>query len=90
VTVKCYTGNYDGTREGLIVAENQKRAAEVAGCSLYAFRQFWHQAPNWPDQRIRPHTLYTRLYSARYQGEWTEGRVANDKAHLQGRSEKDG
>lgn len=71
---KCYQGNYDGLRKGFVVANSQKAAAEVVGCSLYDFRNFWTQT-NWPDSRKfnpKPLTLYTRKYD--FKSEWVEGR----------------
>lgn len=62
--VKCYAGNLDGQREGLIVTTSKKRAAEIARTSLHSFNQYWSQQP-FPDQQITPHTLYTRPFMSR-------------------------
>lgn len=71
--VKCFHGNLDGIREGLVVARSQKQAAEIVGCSLHAFRDYWSSG-KWPtDWNPKPYTLYTRLYKD--QGTpFTEGR----------------
>jgi hypothetical protein len=70
MTVKCYMGNLDGKLEGLVVAENQKRAAEIAGTTLYDFRRYWSAQSPWPIPNAKIHTLYTRAYGARQMGEW--------------------
>lgn len=41
--LRCYYGNLDGTREGMVIAANQKEAADTAHTSVYSFRQFWHE-----------------------------------------------
>jgi len=70
--VKCYVGNLDGTREGLIVASSQKEAATIAKTTLYDFRNYWHATVNpWPIKSPKPRTLYTRMFNSN--GEWVEG-----------------
>jgi hypothetical protein len=73
--VKCYTGNLDGTREGLVVASNQKEAAKVAGTTLYDFRNYWGSETHpWPIASPKLRTLYTRKFGGGR--EWVEGRVS--------------
>jgi len=69
--VRVYIGNYDGTREGLVVAANQKDAAKVAHCSVYHFREYWSARPDWPLTKLKLGVLYTRKIDAR--NEWQEG-----------------
>lgn len=74
--VKCYTGNLDGTREGLVVASNQKEAAKVAGTSLYDFRNYWGAETHpWPIASPKLRTLYTRKFGGG--GEWEEGLLSH-------------
>lgn len=71
--VKCYTGNLDGRREGLVVASNQKEAAKIVQTSLNDFRNYWAAKGHpWPITAPKLRTLYTRKYG----GEWVEGRVS--------------
>lgn len=69
--VRCYMGNYDGRRQGLVVATNQKEAAEVARTSVYTFRQYWSARPEWPLTKLKLGVLYTRKYGT--QNDWQEG-----------------
>jgi hypothetical protein len=70
--VKCYRGNYDGVREGLVIANNQKEAAKVVGCSLYEFRKYWCHV-DWPERfNLKLFTLYTKKMLANE--EWYKGR----------------
>lgn len=71
--LKCYQGNYDGSRKGLVFAHNQREAATAAMTSVYQFRNFWSEV-NPPDGKFEPLTLYTRPYDARETREWTTGR----------------
>ena len=71
--VKCYTGNYDGKRRGLIIANSQKKAAEIAKCSLHGFRQYWGFEQRWPkDFNPEPYVLYTKRYDSK--DGWVKGR----------------
>lgn len=70
--MKCYTGNLDGLRRGLIIASNQKEAAAGVGCSVYSFREFWSTTRTLPEQEIKPNTLYTQPFDS--SGPWIEGR----------------
>ena len=69
--LKCYYGNYDGIRNGLVIANNQKVAAEIASCSVYHFRNYW-QSITWPENFTpEPFVLYTRWMDD--SGKWTKG-----------------
>lgn len=69
--VKCYQGNYDGTRSGMVIANNQKEAAKVVGCTLYEFRNYWHQS-DWPKGFTpKSFVLYTRMMMS--EADWFEG-----------------
>ena len=69
--VKCFTGNLDGVRTGLVVAKSKKEAAKVAGASLRDFNDHWCQRIPWPEGYFVPGKLYTSCHG---QDEWTEGR----------------
>jgi len=63
--VKCWVGNLDGKRQGLIVAHNQKEAANLAGTSIGSFRDHWSlQVGKWPLTTPKILTLYTRPYGS--------------------------
>lgn len=38
--IKCYVGNYDGQRNGMIFAVSKREAAQVARCSVYHFERY--------------------------------------------------
>ena len=71
VLMKCWIGNFDGSRQGLVIANNQRVAAKVCGTSMRDFCHFWGQQVAWPRQTLKPLTLYTRPYGSF--GEFTEG-----------------
>jgi hypothetical protein len=73
-TLKCFQGNLDGIRRGLVIASSQASAAKVAGCSVSAFRDYWNSAAPWPAGEFRPNTLYTCPMNSRTKSEWVEGR----------------
>lgn len=72
VSLKCFVGNLDGQRQGLIVASSQSKAAAIAGCSIASFRDYWSASSKWPDQEIKHATLYSRPFNSAF--DWAEGR----------------
>lgn len=68
--LKCWFGNYDGIREGLIVSTSKKKAAWIAGCSVKTFDDYWHEQT--VPINVKPNVLYTRPFDGKL---WTEGRV---------------
>lgn len=58
--VKCYIGNYDGQRNGMIFATSKREAAKIAGCSVYHFERHWGTHTPWPLPNPKAMTLYTR------------------------------
>lgn len=82
VKVKCYIGNLDGRRLGMVVAENQKVAAKVAETSVYEFRQHWAAQTDWPIRAPKLHTLYTKPYNGK--GDFQEGRCQLPNANVSG------
>lgn len=69
---KCFIGNLDGRREGLVVARSARQAAEIVGTSVKDFADYWHPSPDWPMQTIYPYELYTRPFDSK--GPWVKGR----------------
>lgn len=69
--IKCYIGNYDGQRNGMIYAPSKRDAAKVAGCSVYHFERYWHAHTPWPLGAPKALTLYTRKND--YRSTWQEG-----------------
>jgi len=72
---KCFIGNYDGRRQGLIIAKSQKEAAEIIGRSVRDLRLYWRSRPllACPIENPKRGVLYTKPYDCR-DTEWTEGR----------------
>lgn len=62
--LKCWRGNLDGKFEGLVAANSQRAAAEIAGTTVYDFVQFWHVTtyPTWPE--FKPFTLYRKRFDS--------------------------
>ena len=74
--VKMFEGNYDGSRMGLILATSQKMAANIAGCGVQSFRDFWYSLEPRPYCVGKKHdTLYTKPMDAA-PSEYVEGRCA--------------
>ncbi len=75
-----YIGNYDGQREGLVMASSQKNAATVARHTVKDIKENW--IPHTPTEddlkRFKPDTLYTKKYDMRTHDRtnnvWQEGR----------------
>ncbi len=64
--MKCYIGNYDGIREGLVIAKNQKDAARISNRSVYDFREHWQEIDALIDGgRIKEETLYTKPFHSK-------------------------
>lgn len=80
--LKCYTGNLDGSRKGLVIARNQTEAARIAGTSLYDFRNHWRAVERSPLESAKPGFLYTRPYDG---GEWQLGRRPLPRKVIHGR-----
>lgn len=64
--LKCYIGNYDGLRGGLVLVPNKTQARKVVRTSQRDFDDYWYE---WepahgliPVVNAKPLTLYTCLY----------------------------
>ena len=76
--LRCYIGNLDGDREGLVIAPNQRLAAKIAGVSLYDFRNHWIEYTHHRTSEVTEElTLYTRwMYPLN--SRWVKGRVRRE------------
>lgn len=62
--LKCFVGNLNGNYQGLVCASSKKKAAEVAGTSLYDFNKFWHRAISVKIGEFKPDTLYIKPWDS--------------------------
>jgi len=69
--LKMWIGNYDGRRQGLVIAATKKRAREVVVRSQKEFDSYWHEIKL--DESLDPEVLYTRPYDAAA-GAWQRGK----------------
>ena len=78
---KCFIGNLDGDREGLVWTTSKKEAIRIIGTSMYDFNNYWEECETptsfTPDCNI----LYTRPINNKYglRDNWTEGRCKLEK-----------
>lgn len=72
--LKMWTGNLDGSREGLVIAANKRRAREVVGTGRTDFDTYWRETPI--DASLDPEVLYTRPidHGIRGAAPWYRGR----------------
>lgn len=59
-TLKCFQGNLDGKRDGLVIASSQKKAADIANMSIHELRKYWSASGAWPSQEMKINCLYTK------------------------------
>jgi hypothetical protein len=69
--LKCWMGNLDGSRQGLVISVSKREAAKAVGCSQGDFEKYWREARSWTGA-FEINRLYTRRYDSK--GEWFEGR----------------
>ncbi len=74
--MKCWIGNLDGRRQGLIVATSQRAAAKAVGTGLTDFLSYWVLQTVCPKRDPKPLTLYTRPYGSLAYEEFSEGRCS--------------
>lgn len=70
--LKCFRGNYDGIREGLVITNSQEKLRETLNCSQHEISLNWAIGV-WPKCKPKPFTLYTRLYHRGREAKWNEG-----------------
>ena len=76
--VKCFHGNLDGLRQGLVVARSQKQVAEIAKIPLHSFRDYWSSGSFPKEWNPKPYVLYSRRY-ATPNASYVEGLCSLDK-----------
>jgi hypothetical protein len=74
--LKMWIGNFDGRRQGLVIAPTKQRAMEVIGVGRTDFNAYWHEAsPILAD--LEPEVFYTRPFAGSLGAEkapWLRGR----------------
>ncbi len=60
--MKWFSGNLDGTRRGLVIANSWKRAAQVAHTSVYEMKQYWHRHTTNCPHGLEREVLYVKPY----------------------------
>ncbi len=61
--LKMWTGNFDGRREGLVIAPSKQRASKIVGCGLTDFNRHWREQPI--DESLEAEVFYTRPFNNR-------------------------
>lgn len=59
---KAWSGNYDGSRQALVIALNKKTAMRIIGCGAKSFADYYGELEGYPEGLI-VETLYTRAMS---------------------------
>lgn len=60
--LKMWIGNFDGRRQGLVIAPTKQRAIEVAGVGRTDFNAYWHEVSPIPTD-LEPEVFYTRPFA---------------------------
>lgn len=60
--LKMWTGNLDGTRQGLVITTSKTRARTIVGAGASDFEGYWTQQPTI-DPTLEPDVLYTRRFA---------------------------
>ena len=72
--LKMWTGNLDGTRQGLVIATSKAKARAIIGTSSNDFDGHWTLQPAI-DTSLEPEVLYTRRFANRDASTpWQRGR----------------
>jgi hypothetical protein len=72
-SLKMWTGNLDGDRQGLVIATSKDRAMKTAGVGRTDFDNYWVQQPE-VDQALETEVLYTRAFTYGKPAPWYRGR----------------
>ena len=70
--LKMWIGNFDGSREGLVIAATKAQALKVVGGGRKNFEDYWTLQPA-VDPAFTPEVLYTRLMR-HPKATWQQGR----------------
>jgi len=60
--LKMWIGNFDGDREGLVIAPTKARARQIVGSSRDDFNNYWRERSPI-DPALDPEVLYTRVFT---------------------------
>lgn len=69
-----WTGNYDGVREGLVVASTKEKAWKATRSGRTDFNAYWREQPL--DPSFEHEVLYTRPLDRTGERPWTKGLCA--------------
>ena len=58
--LKCFTGNLDGQRQGLVAAHSQAEARKVIETTRTDFDNYWHEISMQEPAASRPLVLFVR------------------------------
>ncbi len=88
--LKCWIGNLDGLRQGIVVAASQKEAAKIVGTSMRDFAAYWSEREPNPAAYfsiVKTRTLYTRPYGGlACEKNFVEGRCVIEKKKREARA----
>ncbi len=79
--LKMWIGNYDGRRQGLVVASNRQRAIDIIDTDPHDFDNFWAEVPSTrmdaedPAGDIEPDVLYLRPFQRFKNSKWKKREV---------------
>jgi hypothetical protein len=73
VKLKMWTGNLDGSRQGLVIAPTKARAREIVGVGRTDFDGYWRERSP-VDTTLEPEVLYTRRFDPTGVEPWFKGR----------------
>lgn len=68
--LKCWSGNFDGVRDALVIASSQAKAAKVLGCGVKSLKDWYCEYP-LPLGDFKTEVLYTKLPG---KIQWHEGK----------------
>jgi len=72
VKLKMWIGNFDGSRQGLVIAPTKARAIAIVGSSRSDFNGHWILRRD-VDPTLEPEVLYTRPFN-KHDAAWFRGR----------------
>ena len=74
--MKVFQGNYDGRREAMVAARNQKDAAQALGTSVHSLRSFYSshkpESDNDLAATLEPGVVWLRSMRSYPRGEWVK------------------
>lgn len=76
--MKMWIGNFDGVRDGLVIAPSKERARKVVGGGRADFDGYW-RLQDHVDGSLQPEVLYTRPIAKSCRSAWQQGRCPIEK-----------